>query len=374
MLRDRPLASTRDWLAPLALSLPLVMIAAPRANAATSCAALLGAKYETATVTSAVSVPAGTFKLPSGQSVTNAPAFCKLSILMTPTSDSTINVDLWLPTTTWNHRFLAMGNGGYAGGTALAYPDMIFRLQGGYAVAETDMGTAPSTGTDGDALIGHPEKWVDWGYRATHLMTTTSHQIIAAFYGQAASKSYFSGCSTGGQQALMEAQKYPLDYDGILGGDPANNRTHAHVVAIWNYGHLHAKPDSLLTSSQIQMVTDSIVAACAVKSGGLATDTFLTDPRRCNWDPGALLCSSATSTNCLNADQVTALRANYNGPVNPRTGGQIFTGSVRGSENDGNFGMNNQESQAEPEFDSLFKWVFGATWQWSTFDFDQNVA
>lgn len=374
MLRSCLLPAKRVRFAPVALAVPLAIVAAPRAGAAIPCEALLGATYESATVLAAVSVPAGSFTLPSGQSVPNVPAFCKLSILITPTSDSTINVDLWMPATTWNHRFLGMGNGGYAGDTALFYPDMIFRLQGGYAVAETDLGTAPSAQNDGDSLIGHPEKWVDFGYRATHLMTTTSQQIVAAFYGQNASKSYFSGCSTGGQQALMEAQRYPNDYNGILGGDPAQNRTHVHVAAVWTYAHLHAKPDTLLTPLQIQLVTDSVVAACAVKSGGLATDPFLTDPRRCTWDPGALLCGSATSTNCLNADQVAAVRALYSGPVDPRDGDQIFTGTVRGSENDGNFGLNNQQAQTEPEFDSLFKWVFGATWQYTTFDFDQNVA
>ena len=374
MLHHRLLSCSRVWLAPVALSFPLAIAAAPHASAATSCAALLGAKYQTATVTAAVSVPAGTFTLPSGQSVANVPAFCKLSVLVTPTSDSTINVELWLPAATWNHRFLAMGNGGYAGEMALYYSDMIFRLQGGYAVAETDMGTAPSTPSDGDALVGHPEKWIDWGYRATHLMTTTAQHLVSMFYGQNASKSYFSGCSTGGEQALMEAQKYPNDYNGILGGDPAQNRTHVHTSVVWIYSHLHAKPDTLLTSSQIQLVTNAVVAACAVKSGGLATDPFLTDPRRCNWDPGALQCSSATSTNCLNADQVAALRKIYSGAVDPRTGAQIFTGMVRGSENDGNFGLNNQQSQAEPEFDSLYKWVFGPAWQWSTFDYDHNMT
>ena len=375
MLHDYLLSSTRVWLVPAALALPLAVLAAPSASAATpTCESLLGAKYQTATVTSAVSVPAGTFKLPSGQTVTNAPTFCQLTILITPTSDSTINVQLWMPTTTWNHRFLGMGNGGYAGEMALYYPDMMLRLESGFAVAETDMGTAPSTPSDGDALVGHPEKWIDFGSRATHLMTTTSQQFIQVFYGATASDSYFSGCSTGGQQALMEAQLYPNDYNGILGGDPAENRTHVHTSVVWIYSHLHANANTLLSSSQIQLITNSVVAACAVKSGGLATDPFLTDPRKCNWDPGALQCSSATSTNCLNADQVTALRAIYSGAVDPRTGDQIFTGMIRGSENDGNFGLNNQQSQAEPEFDSLFKWVFGLTWQWSTFDYDQNMA
>lgn len=374
MMRNYLLSSTRVWLAPVVLAAPLVMIAAPKAEAAIPCEALLGRSYDTATVTSAVSVPAGAFTLPSGQSVANVPAFCKLTILITPTSDSAINVDLWLPTTTWNHRFLGMGNGGYAGETALFYPDMVFRLKGGYAVAETDLGTAPSTNNDGDPLIGHPQKWVDFGNRATHLMTTTSKLVVNDFYGQDASKSYFSGCSTGGQQALMEAQRFPDDYHGILGGDPAQNRTHIHTSALWTYAQLHAQATTLLTPAQIQAVSNAVVASCAVKSGGLPTDTFLTDPRKCDWDPGALQCGTVPSASCLNPDQVTALRAIYKGPADPRTGHQIFTGFIRGSENDGNYGLNNQQDQVEPEFGSIFKWVFGPTWNYKTFDYDQNMA
>ncbi|MDB5361646.1 MAG: Tannase and feruloyl esterase [Rhodospirillales bacterium] len=374
MESTQPAHTMWPWRASVAVAALLGLAATPGAHAATPCQSFLGAKYQSATVTSAVSVPAGPLTLPNGTKVANAPAFCKLGILIAPTTDSTINVDLWMPSTTWNHRFLGMGNGGYAGDTQLFYPDMLFRLQSGYAVAETDLGTAPSAQSNGQSLIGHPQKWIDFGYRATHLMTTVSQQFVSAFYGKPASRSYFSGCSTGGQQALMEAQRYPADYDGILGGDPAQNRTHVHTSILWNYRQLFAKPDSQLTPTQIQLVTNSVVAACAAGSGGLASDPFLTDPRRCKWDPGVLQCKSATGTNCLNADQVNAVRALYNGPVDPRDGHQIFTGFVRGAENDGNFGLNNQQTQAEPEYDSLFYWVFGPSWNYRTFDFDQNMA
>ena len=104
----------------------------------------------------------------------------------------------------------------------------------------TDMGATGAAGVNGDALIGHPEKWKDFGWRATHLMTTFSKALINAFYGDPASKSYFTGCSTGGQQALMEAQRFPYDYDGILAGAPAFNRTHIHTVTVAQYRATHA--------------------------------------------------------------------------------------------------------------------------------------
>jgi feruloyl esterase len=182
--------------------------------------------------------------------------------------------------------------------------------------------------------------------------------------------------STGGEQALMEAQRFPTDYNGILGGDPGNNRTHLHTALLWNYLAIHAAADGQFTSQQAQAVSDAVVAACGVNSGSLATDPFLTDPRTCNWDPGALQCTTPVSTgSCLNADQVQAARLIYQGPIDPVTGHRIFEGSVRGGEADSLFGWAGTfTTTAEPPFASLFKWVFGLSWLWPTFDFDQNMA
>src|SRR5206468_13036177 len=136
---------------------------------------------------------------------------------------------------------------------------------------------------DADALVGHPQKWVDFGYRSTHLLPIVSKQIMQAFYGQGPRYSYFNGCTTGGEQALVEAQRFPEDYDGILGGDPANNRTHVHTSVLWNFAAMHKTPQSLfLSTGQTQAMVNSIVAACVVPSGGLASDPFLTDPRTCH--------------------------------------------------------------------------------------------
>jgi feruloyl esterase len=226
-----------------------------------------------------------------------------------------INIELWMPSSGWNGRFEGTGNGGYAGNISLSVQAMMLGLRLGNAVAGTDMGTAPSTFTDGDALVGHPEKWVDFGWRSTHLMTVVSKEVIKAFYSAAPQYSYFNGCSTGGEQALMEAQRFPTDYNGILAGDPGNNRTHLHTALLWNYKAMHAAADSQLTSGQVQAINNAVVAACSVQSGSLATDPFLTDPRTCNWDPGALQCSTPVSTgSCLNADQVQTARLIYQGP------------------------------------------------------------
>jgi tannase/feruloyl esterase len=347
------------------------------ASASTSCQNLSTLQVANGRITAAVAIAGGSFTAPDGVAY-SVPPFCKVSLVLTPSPDSLINMELWMPfpgpTAGWNGRFEGTGNGGYGGSLAVSAPAMVSGLQAGFAVAGNDMGTVPSGNTDADTMVGHPEKWIDFGYRSTHLMPVVAKQVMQTYYGQAPRYSYFNGCSTGGQQALLEAQRYPTDYDGILGGDPANNRTHVHTAVVWNYKAMHATPSSLFTTGQEQLVTNAVVAACAVKSGGLATDPFLTDPRTCSWDPGALQCTSATQSNCLSAAQVTAARTIYQGAHDPYTGHLIFPGSVRGSESDSQFGWAGIGGQAEPPFDSLFKWVFGITWLWSTYDFDQNMA
>jgi feruloyl esterase len=370
----RTLSSIGASVVALAASILFVGTLTATAVFAATCENLVTLSLPDTTITSAVSVPGPSFTAPDGQTYSELPPFCEVSAVLTPTSDSLINMNLWMPTTSWNGRFEGTGNGGYAGTVAVSVPAMISGLQAGFAVAGNDMGTAPSANNDGDALAGHPQKWVDFGYRATHLMTTVSKQILQSFYGQGPQYSYFNGCSTGGQQALMEAQRFPDDYNGILGGDPANNRTHVHTAVVWNYKAMHATPQSLFTTGQEQLITNAVLAACAVTSGGLATDPFLTDPRGCGWDPSALQCASPLATNCLSADQVEAARTIYEGAHDPFTMHLIFPGSVKGGESDSQFGWAGIGGQAEPPFDSLFKWVFGATWLWQTFDFDQDMA
>lgn len=341
---------------------------------AAPCENLIGTPLPDAVVTSALTVAGPSFTAPDGHTYQGLPAFCRVTATSTPTPDSIINIEVWMPTSSWNHRFVGTGNGGYAGTIAVSVPAMIGGLQLGFAVASTDMGTAPSTNNDGDALVGHPEKWIDFGWRATHLMTSVSKEIIQAFYAERPSYSYFSGCSTGGQQALMEAQRFPDDYNGILGGDPANNRTHVHTSILWAHRAMNLTPSSYYTSDKVNLVTNSVLAACVVKSGGVPTDQFLTDPRACDWQPSQIQCKSLIDSNCLNADQVNAANLIYDGPRNPSNNHLIFAGSVKGSENAALFGWNDLEAPPEPPFDSVFKWVFGPAWQWQTFDYNQNMA
>src|SRR5205085_2650185 len=199
-------------------------------------------------------------------------------------------------------------------------------------------------------------------WRATHLMTEFSKALINTFYGAPPAKAYFAGCSTGGQQGLMEIQRFPADYDGVLAGAPAFNRTHLHTVSVADYRATHRTPASYIPPAKLDVVNQAVLAQCRGQDGGGANDPFLTDPRDCRFDPATLQCPLGTDgPTCLNSDQVAAMNAYYQGPVNLANGALINPGNARGSEtsNPAALGFALNESSTEPTFDSLFKWVFG---------------
>lgn len=354
---------------------------APMLAMAADCAGLAGATLPGSygTVTDATLVPAGSFTAPTGTSYAIPAPFCRVQATLRPSPDSDIKVEVWLPQgDAWNGRYLGTGNGGYAG--TISYGALANGVQLGFATANTDMGTAPSTSLDGRPIIGRPEKWIDWGYRATHLMTVAAKEVLQAHYGKASQYSYFSGCSTGGSQALHEAQQFPEDYDGILAGAPANNRTHLHTDILWDFDVTHRTPDSLIPPDKLALMTRAVLAACATQSGGLPDDPYLTDPRLCRWDPGEIQCAEDASdtSNCLLPAQVEAARQIYDGPRNPRTGNLIYAGAKRGSESGSTFDWAALQGitipSDIPQFSGLFYWAFGPDWDWRSFDYDRDMA
>ena len=323
-----------------------------------------------ATITTAELVPAGTFTPPSAKPIENLPAFCRVAATLAPTADSAIRIELWMPEAGWNSRFEGTGNGGFAGG--LASGTLAGELRRGFAVVNTDMGMHPPAGSDASAFVGHPEKWADWGYRSTHEMTVAAKLLVKAYYEAAPKYSYFSGCSTGGEQALMEAQRFPDDYDGILGGAAANNRTGVHTSVLWDYAVTEREPADYLPPSKLSLLATAVLAACDTADG--LKDGLITDPRRCHFDPATLACKGDDADTCLTAAQVQTVRRVYAGPVNPRTGEQIYPGVPLGSELDwSRFGPPAGKA-APPPFEAIFKWTMGADWNWRTFDFDRNYA
>ncbi|MGM9508157.1 tannase/feruloyl esterase family alpha/beta hydrolase [Larkinella sp. GY13] len=336
-----------------------------------SCQQLARQTFPGATITMAECVAAGTFRMPgSGVAVPDLPAFCRVAATLKPSPESNIRIEVWLPQTGWNGRFLGTGTGGGAG--SIAYGALVNGLKRGFATANTDMGTSPNA----NEAVGHPERWADFGHRATHEMTKTAKAITQAHYQKPIQRAYFAGCSTGGQQALMEAQRYPDDYDGILAGAPANNRTHLHTGFVWNYKVTNQLAGSaFLPKEKIALITQAVVKACAGKDGGAPGDNFLTDPRACRFDPETLpKCPAGTDDGtCLTSAQLTALKQVYAGPTNPRTGERIYTPLPLGSENS-SAGLEYQQNpkQAPGSLFYQYKWVFGPNFDFSAFDFDRD--
>ena len=287
-------------------------------------------------ITLAESVAAGAFAAPPGTDPApgwplsiykDVPAFCRIVAEVSPTADSDIKVEVWLPAAGWNGKFQGQGNGGFAG--VIDYRALGAAIKRGYATAGTD------TGHEGSAAawaLGHPEKVIDFGYRGLHEMTVKAKALTEAFYGDHPQRSYFASCSDGGREALMEAQRFPEDYEGILAGAPANFWTHLLVEAIWVTEATTLDPASYIPASKLRAVAAAVVAACPAQDG--VPDGILNDPRQCNFDPATMLCKGADSDLCLTAPQVAALKKIYAGP-HDSTGHQLFPGYVPGAEEGG---------------------------------------
>lgn len=214
-------------------------------------------------------------------------------------------------------------------------------------------------------------------------MTVRGKEIAKALYGQNAQRAYFAGCSTGGQNALMSAQRFPDDYDGILAGAPAFNRTHLHMAGLAAWQNTHASPGRFIQPGQMTLVNQAVLKQCVGQDGGASTDPFLTDPRDCRFDPKVLLCTGGQlPPACLTADQVTTIQKYYAGTIDPVNGDVINPGAARGSETDDitALGLAFQERLPEPAFDGLFYWVFGPSFgypasavNFANFDFHRAV-
>jgi len=316
----------------LILVLSLGAIGVERTAAAT-CQSLASLNLSHTTITTAQSIPAGTYIAPDGEVFTNMPAFCRVAATLTPTSDSQIGIEVWMPSSTWNERFEGVGNGGYAG--SIPYSALAPGVSLGYAAVGTDTGHVGSSSYDGSFALGHPEKIIDFGYRSIHLMTLIGKQISAAFYGENPEHSYFTGCSTGGRQALMEAQRFANDYDGIVAGDPVAYYTHHHVGGnLWVVWQMFNNSASTVFTSEDTLLGNAVNAACDALDG--VVDGVLNDPRRCHFDPGRLLCQgSQTPPNCLTGKQVEAVRDLWTGPDQMVQQSGYYPPFERGGEVDG---------------------------------------
>lgn len=346
-----------------------------KTSGAAKCDAMRTVRLDGAKITSVVFIQSGKAILPDrdGNAVPapQLPAFCRINLTMSPESGSVIGVEIWLPAAGWNGRFLATGNGGGAGRLSLGN-SMMQNLKRGFAVANSDLGTAPNV----LATMGQPARWRDFGYRANHEMTRAARRFIKAFYGKLPHHSYFTGCSTGGQQALVNAQRYPADYDGILMGAPAQDRTHIHMSFVWNWNALVETPGSRLSNIKLELVHRAILKTCGRgRGGGAPGDTYLTDPRECRFeDVDVPRCNAGERDDCLTDAQILALRKVYGGAINPRSGERIYAPVAIGSEATPP-GLGTQQLDTWPLTQFYpFYWVFGRdTFRPASFDFDRDA-
>src|SRR3954454_14647473 len=242
----------------------------PRVAAAgpIACESLARMTLPNGTIISAASIPPGGFApqpspSPSGASVfSSLPAFCRVMARLTPTSDSDIRIEVWLPLSGWNHKIQAAGNGGLGG--ALPYPALAAAINAGYAAAGTDTG---HVGGNGDFVPGHPEKLVDFAYRAIHEMTVTAKAVVAAHYGAQPVKSYFSSCSTGGRQALIEAQRYPEDFDGIVAGDASWDQMRLYAARVALTVFVTREPAAVIPPAKYPMIHNAVLEKCDALDG-----------------------------------------------------------------------------------------------------------
>jgi hypothetical protein len=318
-------------------------MAAATANAdqpaSAGCEHLAALQLPSVSITTATLVPAGTFVGPpalysgadSSAFYKTLPTFCRIVAHDKPTTDSDIVIEVWMPLAGWNGKFQGIGNGGFAG--QIDYFGLGEAVSKGYAAAATDTGHAGSA-IDAAWALGHPEKVADFGYRSIHDMTGAAKLVAQQFYGRSPSHSYFASCSDGGREALMEAQRYPADYDGILAGAPANYWTALLSIAAVDTQGLTATPASFIPPAKISTIAQAVLAACDKLDG--VSDGILNDPRQCHFDPFSIACKDGEdSAACLTAPQVTALRIIYAG-LRDADGRQIFPGYLPGAEEGSN--------------------------------------
>lgn len=337
------------------------------------CAKLTSLTFEgNTTITSATDV-AGSLVVSPDTSVSDMPPFCRVQGVSKPSPDSNIMFEVWLPLRqNWNSRFLSAGEGGFAGvpnytrkGLDGGLDELLRR---GYATAGTDTGHRSN---ETWWAVGHPEKAADYLYRSKHLVTVAAKGLIAAYYGAPPSHSYFSSCSNGGRQGLIEVQRYPDDYDGVVVGAPWNFQSHSAAGFVWNQQVLSA-PDAALPEAKLPALNAAALAACDAADG--LKDGVIANPATCRFDPSVLKCKGPDAPSCLTEPQIAAIKKVYEGPKHPHSGMQIFPGFAIGGE--AGWASIIRTSTTGSPLNAYFANIASENpkWDYRNFDFDVDVA
>ena len=255
-----------------------------------------------------------------------SPAHCRVTGLLSPE----IAFEVSLPAK-WNGRFYMIGNGGHAG-EAMDDPGRVAQrnaaLQAGFAFAQTNTGHDARKEPGGSFVLSNPQKAIDYAWRAVHLTAVTTKDITKEYYGKRVSKAYWNSCSNGGRQGLIEAQRFPDDFDGIVANAPWVSQTGFTIGAMWNQKALTAAP---VTAAKLAMVADKVMTKCDAIDG--LKDGLIDDPRKCAFDPARDVPACAAGVDgadCLTAAQAAAIAKVYGGPVSK--GAPAFPGYMPGSE------------------------------------------
>jgi feruloyl esterase len=343
----------------------LLPILLPVALDAQSCDRLSQLASSTVSITLAKVVDAGDLTLSgSTDAFHNLPPFCRVAAELKPTPDSDIHIEVWLPTAQWNGKFIAIGSGGWGG--SLSYGEMADALRRGYATSATDDG---HTGPSASFVIGHPEKLIDFAYRAEHEMAVEAKTLIRAFYGSAPRYSYWNGCSGGGREGLLQASRYPDEFDGIIAGDPANIRRNSWALEL--AVQTFKNPAAYIPPAKYPMIHRKVLEACDAKDG--LKDGLIEAPESCNVDFKSLQCKAEDGPDCLTAHQVQTAQT-ITSPVATKTGKILFPRVEPGTE----LRWSRLAGGPQPAdlFLDEFRYVVyqDPDWDWRSFDLERDSA
>lgn len=367
-------AVAAGWAALTFAAPPAVPALAAVSNGSNNCASLTGKEIGSAKVVQAVPVSLGGDLATGPLSAIKAKKpFCRVSAVLNPVAGSEIQVEVWLPDT-WNGKMLAVGGGGFSGGLDSVAITLGFGLAQGYAGLATDAGHKTVDGAGWSA--GQPEKVVDWSHRANHLGAVFGKALIEAHYGRPASSAYFKGCSNGGRDALMEASRYPDDYDGIIAGAPAFDWTGMNSAFLWNWQTLFQSPGAETLPTKIPAVSTAIRNKCDALDG--VKDGVLENPRLCKFEPSELICDGADQKSCLTKPEANALEKIYEGP-RLRNGKAIYSGLALGDEDiplNGDGWLNPTEKGTGAFATEFFRWMVykDPSWKPESFQLERDYA
>lgn len=342
----------------------LFLFAAPVLRAE-SCDSLTKLASAQVTVDATTSVPEGGFGAQDSRTRLKAlPAFCRVALTLKPTADSEIHAEVWLPMEEWNGKFMAVGSGGWGG--SINHSSMAEALRRGYATSATDDG---HKGESASFVVGHPEKFVDFAYRAEREMTVVAKAMVQAFYGHAPRYSYWNGCSGGGREGLLQAYRYPDEFDGIIAGDPADMRRNA--WALWLANASFKNMQDYIPPTKYAMIHRFVLDACDANDG--VKDGLIEDPPSCRVDFAKLACKAGDGADCLTARQVKTAQTIIS-PFRDSKGEQLFPRLEPGTE----LRWSRVAGGPEPAdlFYDQFRYVVyqNPQWDWRSFDADRDAA